>query len=189
MGSTAKGSNSKVSETGRLNFVFLAFDAVRHFHDYDGVIFFQGSFERFTIASNGFDSYLRHEYDQDQLGRRTNEALLLSGKGGFLGMLLDADFIDSDSDHRTHRDFSMTDLSKRLLNGLGILKVSLRARHPLLDCKVEELRKFKNKFGAAWTGSRPKDSNVKVKTLATLGSHNVSVLVERNIFVITTLPH
>ena len=31
-------------ETGRLKLVFLAFGDVRHFHDYDGVIFFQGSF-------------------------------------------------------------------------------------------------------------------------------------------------
>src|SRR5580700_11425747 len=93
---------------------FSGYNEATRFQDFDGVIIFQGTFESFTnVVSNSLlRSYLKHTWDRDELDKRTKETRALLEKGGIVCMMLSDPFIDFDD----HRDFSDTDLSKRLLS-------------------------------------------------------------------------
>ena len=69
-------------------------DAPR-FHDYDGVVTFNGIFEQIHSGTTYTQSFFQIEYDQHQLGMRTNQALKLIEGGGFLCFLLAAPLYDS----------------------------------------------------------------------------------------------
>jgi hypothetical protein len=136
-------------------------DAIR-FQDFDAVILFQGTFESFKPANNGYRSYLIHKCDHDELDKRTKEALTLIGKGGIVCMLLTDPFIDFDD----RRDFSETDLSKRLLSRFKIRRDGFPTREPFVRSKVNELGQFFELYGAAWTGLSPGHGDKTSKTLA-----------------------
>src|ERR1035438_3983840 len=116
---------SRIS-TSKYTLEFHAQADTPRFQDADGIIVFQGSFESFQRANNNYTSYWKHQWNRDELDKRTKETLTLLGKGGFVCLLLDDPIIEVDRD----QEFYDTDLSKRLL--AGFRKEPLGSREPLV---------------------------------------------------------
>jgi hypothetical protein len=160
---------------------FGGYKEAARFQDFDGVIIFQGTFESFTRESDGLRSYLRHEWDRDELDKRTKEALLLIERGGIVCVLLTDPFIDSSDGH----DYSDTDLSKRLLSGLD--RTTFGTRMPIVESAVNELIRFFEIYGAAWVSLSPRHGLKTSKTLASAGRRAVAVVINGGLFAIPTL--
>ncbi len=61
---------------------FEPFDTARRFDEFDGVIVFQGTFERVTHSTTWMGEGLdRHEYEKDELDKRIREFKLLYDGG------------------------------------------------------------------------------------------------------------
>jgi hypothetical protein len=158
-------------------------DGVR-LQDFDGAILFQGTFESFKLVSNGYRSHLSHQWDRDELDRRTKEAVSLIEQGGFVCLLLTDPFIDFDD----RRDFRETDLSKRLLSGFGVDRVRFNTRMTQVRSTVDDLAKFFTLYGAAWSLLTPRNlKDPDIKTLAKVDGNRVSVVVANSLLVIPTL--
>jgi hypothetical protein len=167
--------------SGKYTLEFGQYKEAPRFQDFDGVIVFQGTFESFKPAKDLYRSYLKHDWDRDELDKRTKEALTLIGHGGIVCILLTDPFIDLDDD----RDFSGTDLSKRLLAGLH--RTQFDTRMPMVKSKVSELRRFFEIYGAAWNSLSPRSGDKTFKTLASVREHPVSVVGRRRVFAIPSL--
>ena len=124
---------------------FERFETHRRFQEYDGVIMFQGIFERFGNKNNGYDSYLHHECDRDELDKRKKEADLLLGKGGFLCFLLTDPFLN----HYGGCDYSATDLAKYFLNFENFHRENFAKRNTEIKSVINEFKRFLELFGAA----------------------------------------
>ena len=68
---------------------FEKFKTPSRFNDFDGVIIFKGTFENFEWKTGGFENYLKHTCDNDELDKRKKEATILMEQGGFICFLLD----------------------------------------------------------------------------------------------------
>lgn len=90
---------------------FEPLDTPSRFQEFDGVVLFQGTFERFERRT-GYNSYLAHTYERNELDKRKKEAALLWERGGFLCFILVRAFIDRDDS----KNFKGTDLAKFHLN-------------------------------------------------------------------------
>jgi hypothetical protein len=153
------------------------------FQDFDGVIVFQGSFESFELRSSSYGSYLKHDWDRDELDKRTKETQALIEKGGLICLLLTDKFIDFDE----RRQFGDTDLSKRLLSWSEMNREEFGTRMTQVRSKVNELLEFFKIYGAAWTYLLPRYKE-QCKTLASVpGGRSVSVIAHGSLFVIPTL--
>lgn len=127
---------------------FADYNNAARFQDFDGVIIFQGTFESFTLANDGYSrGFLKHKWDRDELDKRTKEALALLDKGGFACLMLTDPFVDFD-DGRDYRD---TDLSKRLLSLFEVDREEFGTRIATVKSKTNELGKFFEIYGAAWS--------------------------------------
>jgi hypothetical protein len=158
-------------------------DEAERFQNFDGVIVFQGAFESFTSGNDGYRSYLKHSWNRDELDKRTKETRALLEKSGIVCMLLTDGFIEFDN----HREFRETDLSKRLLASSQINQFGLGTRIATVRSKINELGRFFELYGAAWSAFTPRPGDRLCKTLASAGNHIVSVVIGGNLFVIPTL--
>lgn len=156
-------------------------DAPR-FQEFDGVVFFQRTFETIKCATDGFRDFLQQKCDSDELDRRTNEAHVLIKEGGFVCVLLADPFFDGDS----LNNFRSTDLSKRLILFSELDREDFGGRHSV-DCLIDQMGRFFQIYGAACSRITPPHGNKRSKTLARVSGHTVSVVVDSNIFIIPTL--
>jgi len=78
------------------NLIFEPFSTERRFNEFDGVILFQGIFEKFERKSGGYfgEPYLAHRYAKDELDKRLKELDLLLNNKGFVCFVLCEPFID-----------------------------------------------------------------------------------------------
>jgi hypothetical protein len=167
--------------SGRYTLEFCLHKEAPRFQLFDGVIVFQRTFESFKERSNYFTN-LAHHCDRDELDKRTKEAITLLGQGGMVCILLADPFVD----HTERRDYSTTDLSKRLLAPID--RTDFAARTPFVQSKVNELLKFFEIYGAAWTYFRSHQGDPDYKTLAiTNNGATVSFALYGNLFAIPTL--
>ncbi|HXP87246.1 MAG TPA: hypothetical protein VN841_21115 [Bryobacteraceae bacterium] len=167
-------------KSGKYTLEFAHFKGTMRFQEFDGVILFQGTFESFERVSIGYRSLLKHAWEPDELDRRTKESLALIEKGGIVCMLLTDPFIDFDD----RRDFRGMDLSKRLLSGFEIHRESFASRIPIVRSKINELGKFFELYGAAWSLLYGDKAS---KTLASANGGPVSVVARGSVFAIPTL--
>src|SRR5437867_4287702 len=92
---------------------FESFDTDKKFHDYDGVIIFQSTFEKVELLKDLYgDSDYTVKCKSDEFIRRRTQLLRLLENGGWICFLLHRDFIDRSK----YGDFSSTDLCKIYLN-------------------------------------------------------------------------
>jgi hypothetical protein len=162
---------------------FESYGTPRRFHEYDGVVVFQGIFEKFERKSNYMDSYLSHEYDVDELDKRKKEARLLLGQGGFLCFLLTDPFLDQDRG----RDFSGTDLAKYHLNYSHFYRENFRDRAAHVKPTLDEFKRFLEVFGAASSYFKNHNDSLECRVLATVGQAPVGLLLERAEYFIPSL--
>jgi hypothetical protein len=126
---------------------------------------------------------LWHDWDRDELDKRSKETRALIQKGGIVCLLLTDPFIARDRE----RDFGGTDLSKRLLAWFQINREDLGTRVTHVKTKLNELLEFWRLYGAAWSSLLPR-SREATKTLVSLSNGTtVSVVVNGNLFIIPTL--
>jgi hypothetical protein len=147
----------------------------------DGVIIFLGIFESFAPARDGYSrSFLRHKWDRDELDKRTKETMALLDRGGFACIILTEPFVDFDD----NRDFRDTDLSKRRLNLFEVDRQGFGTRIATVTSKVNELGKFVELYGAAWSSLNPRYGNTWSKALGSIRRHTISIILDGNLFVL-----
>lgn len=162
---------------------FEAYGTHRRFQEYDGVVVFQGIFEKFESKSNYIRSYLAHEYDTDELDKRKKEAALLLGQGGFLCFLLTEPFIDSDGS----QDFKSTDLAKCHLNYSSFYRENFPSRVAHVTPVVDEFKRFLDVFGAASSHFNNHNNALNCRVLAEVSRRPVGLLIERAVFFLPSL--
>lgn len=162
---------------------FEAYGTPRRFQEYDGVVVFQGIFEKFEYHSNYMRSYVSHQYDQDELDKRKKEARLLLGQGGFLCFLLTDRFIDNDGG----RDFSATDLAKCHLNHNHFYRENFRNRVAHVTPTLDEFKRFLEVFGAANTYFKNNNDSLDYRALAKVEHAAVGLILERSEYFLPSL--
>ena len=109
---------SEPLRTRNFSVFFERYGTPRRFQQYDGVVMFQGIFEKFELTTGYMDAHLGHTYDRDELDKRKKEAALLLGRGGFLCFLLTDFFTDRDGRRDrggpNHRDSRISGISALL---------------------------------------------------------------------------
>ena len=164
---------SEPLRTRNFSVFFEKYGTARRFNEYDGVILFQGIFERFELTTGYMDSYLSHSYDVDELDKRKKEAVLLLGQGGFLCFLLTDPFTDRDGG----RDFSGTDLAKYHLNYSHFYRENFGKRIAHVAPVLDEFKRFFDVFGAASSHFKNHNDSLDCRVLAKAGSAPVGLLL------------
>ena len=106
---------------------------------------------------------------------------MLLENGGLVCLMLKDPFID----HEDYKDFTMSDLSKRLLSSFRVDRRGFVNRTTSVKSKVNELARFFELYGAAWSFFRCLGTGMK--PLASVGSETVSMVIGGNFFVLPTL--
>lgn len=162
---------------------FEEYGTARRFQEFDGVIMFQGIFESFEHRNSGYDSYLKHAYDVNELDKRKKEASLLLGKGGFLCFLLTEPFIDVDG----NRDFRATDLAKYHLNYSDFYRKNYRNRIAHVTPVVDEFKRFLDLFGAANSYFSNLNKALDCRVLARVDNTEVGLLLDQSQYFLPSL--
>jgi hypothetical protein len=181
-----KGFQRPGAEIGGQNW-FLEFggmhDAPR-FQEFDGVILFQGIFERFEPVPDRYcPGLLRHECDDEELDRRTKELWALFEKGGLACFLLCQPFIDFDEG----RDFRQTDLSKRVLQDCRYQRVNFDRRLIGIRCHLEAFRRFFELYAGAFSSLESPPDATSSKRLGSVGPDCVAAVSFGRLFFLPTL--
>jgi hypothetical protein len=74
---------------------FEPFNTDKRFNEFDGVILFQGIFEKYKYEDGWDGTYLNHSYARNELDKRKKELNLLLGQGGFVCFILHKPVVDS----------------------------------------------------------------------------------------------
>lgn len=162
---------------------FEKFGAACRFQEFDGVILFQGIFENFEHKSSGYESYIKHSYDADELDKRKKEAALLLRQGGFLCFLLTDPFIDMDG----NRDFRATDLAKCHLNYSDFYRKNFRKRIAHVTPVVDEYKRFLDLFGAANSYLSNLNKKLDCRVLARVNNEDVGLLIDQAEYFLPSL--
>jgi hypothetical protein len=182
-----EGLNPPKLEIGTRNFrLFLEpFNTKKRFNEFDGVILFQGCFEKIRRVTDALGrSYYTCNYDKDELDKRLNEAKLLLKQGGCICFLLCRPFIDYDDRGQSLAD---TDLAKIFLNLSSFYRENLSVRTTAVQCKRNEFMRFLELYGAAQTSFDNLNEDIKLKPIATVGSHLVGMIMWNERFFIPAL--
>ena len=162
---------------------FEPFNTSRRFNEYDGVILFQGIFERFKWEDGYTNSYLTHSCDTDELDKRKKEAQLLVENGGFLCFLLNEEFIDREDS----RDFKGSDLAKYYLNYPDFYRENFGQRITHVDIKSDDFRKFLSAYGAASSYFHHYNKYIEWRILAEAAGRVAGMIINRNQYFLPTL--
>lgn len=162
---------------------FEQFNTHSRFNEFDGVILFKGIFEKIKWETDGFESYLRHSCEEDELDKRKKEAALLLDQGGFICFLLD----DTFTDRENHRNIEGTDLAKFHLNYNYLYRKNFNRRLTNLNIKSDEFRPFLKIYGAANSYFDILDNRIDVRIIVETASRNVGMILHRNNYFIPTL--
>ncbi len=66
--------------TRNFSVFFEQYGTPRRFQEYDGVVMFQGIFEKFELKTGYTDSHLSHTYDADELDNARRRLRCFSGR-------------------------------------------------------------------------------------------------------------
>lgn len=163
---------------------FEPLDTQKRFNDFNGVILFQGIFERFEEDRDSFgDLYYKDFCNNTELNKRKKEVNLLLEKGGFTCFILTDKFLDN----YRGSNFSHTDLTKFFLNLLGSTFNRDNFDKPItvgVGPKRDEFKSFLDQFGVANSYFRFYGSDLNIKEIAKYDSDIVGMIVEDNQFFV-----
>lgn len=162
---------------------FEPFHTSKRFNEYDGVVVFQGVFESFERKTGYYNSYLTHNYDEDELDKRKKEATILLNGGGFLAFVLNCQFIDRDD----RRDFRGTDLAKYHLNYHNLHRTNYEQRVTHLEPCISEFARFLELYGAAYTKFTCYNDSIEFHPLARSSQNTVGMVIDRQQYFIPSL--
>lgn len=174
---------SEPLRTRNFSISFEAFGTPYRFQEFDGVVVFQGIFEKFERKSNDMGSYLNHVYDVDELDKRKKEAQLLLRQGGFLCFLLTDPFIDRDGG----RNFSATDLAKYHLKHDRFYRENFSNRVAHVTPMLDEFKRFLEIYGAASSYFANNNDSLECRVLAQVEQVPVGLLLERTEYFLPSL--
>lgn len=162
---------------------FERYGTARRFQEYDGVVVFQGIFEKFDLKTSYTGSYLSHVYDADELDKRKKEAALLVREGGFLCFLMTEPFIDSDQGI----SFRDTDLTKCHLNYSNFYRENFKNRIAHVTSVQDEFKRFLEQFGAASSYFKSHNNLLDLRVLAKVQTAPVGILINRTEYFLPSL--
>lgn len=174
---------SEPLRTRNFSVFFEDYKTPRRFQEYDGVVLFQGIFEKFELKTGYVDSYLSHTCDTDELDKRKKEAALLLGRGGFLCFLLTDPFTDRDGS----RDFTATDLAKYYLNYSHFYRENFQKRVAHVTPILDEFKRFIEMFGAASSYFKNNNNSLDCRVLAKVGNVPVGLLLDQAEYFLPSL--
>lgn len=161
---------------------FEPFNTREKFQDYDGVILFQGIFEKIKTYKSYGRSYTTIECCTDELQRRKKQYELLMGKKGFICFLLIAPFIDRAGSRNT----SNTDLAKWALNRSGLYRDDIGTLETSLRAVRNEFIDFLKHFGAAYTKFSYDDA-LELKEICKYGTDATGIILRNREYFVPTL--
>ncbi len=164
--------------------VFQPFNTDQRFHDFDGVILFQGIFEthKFDVDWAGHQKHY-HSYDRDELDKRLKEVSMLNGKEGFVCLILCEEFIDL-SEHARIAD---TDLAKVLLNLPKLYRKSFGKRLTSVVSKRNEFSRFLDLYGASSSYFINYNDDIQWRTIAEIEREVVGMIIGDSLFFVPSL--
>lgn len=165
---------------------FEPFDTSRRFNDFDGVVVFQGIFEKIEPVRGSYldGPSLNITCREDDLDRRLKETGLLMSAGGFLCVVLRSPFIDQ----TRRQDCGSTDLAKCLLNIPHFYRKKFSTRQPSVRATRNEWQPFLELYGAANTWFENLNDRLDLKVLAKTGRKVVGLVIDGKKFFVPSLP-
>lgn len=171
-------------QTPHYTLTFEYFQTARTFHEFDGVILFQGIFEQFEWRPGVMGSYLHHSCAQDELDKRNKEAALLRKKGGVLCFLLTDEFVDRND---KGGNFRHSDLTKHHLNYYNFQRINFSVRDTHLTVKVDDFMKFLERYGAASSYFRNFNDDLDCRIIAECGGKMTGMVLHKHDYFLPTL--
>jgi hypothetical protein len=173
------------------NFVlsFEPFNTDKRFYEFDGVILFQGIFEKYRYEEvwDGID--LNHSYDRNELDKRKKELSLLIEKGGFVCFILHKPFVDSYYYSGYTQDLSGTDLCKYCLTFSSFYRKDYTKRSTHVRSLRDEFTRFLELYGAASSYFENYNSGLDLRKIAEINGSVVGmVLFDREFFIPSLVP-
>jgi hypothetical protein len=167
--------------------VFEQFNTEKRFHDFDGVIVFQGIFETYRYRNEWSGIYLDHSCDRNELDKRKKELDLLLAKGGFACFVLHKEFKDSFYSLGQTLNLKATDLCKWVLNLPSFHRNDFTNRATQIHTLRNEFLKFLELYGAASSSFQDYNHEVQFKSIAEVGRNVVGMVLFDNQFFIPSL--
>lgn len=162
---------------------FEPFETSERFNEYDGVILFQGIFEKYQWDRLYHGSVFKHYYDVNELDKRKKETQLLLKNGGFICFILNKDFVDREDG----RGFSGTDLAKYYLNISNFYRENFSGRRTILNIKYDEFRAFLELYGAANTYFYHYIEEFEWRVIADVSGDVVAMIIDDLVYSIPSL--
>jgi hypothetical protein len=163
---------------------FEPFNTTHRFDEYDGVILFQGIFERNEYNYNYFgQKHLSQSCDRNELDKREKELHLLLNKGGFVCFILNRRFIDNHGS----KNLKDTDLSKNHLNYVSFYRENFSDRTPRVRPCRSEFKQFCELYGAAYTMFKNNNDHLDLRPLVKVGDQLVGMIMGGNEFFLPSL--
>lgn len=163
---------------------FEPYNTSRRFHEFDGVILFQGIFEQIHYLGGMYnDSYVEVECDREQMDRRFKELQLLLQQGGLVCFILCKSF----TDRAKYGPAKNSDLTKITLNIDSFYRENLSNRIPSLNTKRNEFIRFLQLYGAASSYFTCLNKNLELQPIATVGSYLASFIIFGNMYYVPSL--
>lgn len=185
------GISQPPQDISNRNFVlsFEPFNANKQFHEFDGVILFQGIFEKYRYEDGWNGIYLNHSYDRNELDKRKKELSLLIKKGGFVCFILHKPFVDSYYHSGYTQHLSGTDLCKYCLNLPSFYRKDFKTRVTNIRSLRDEFTRFLELYGAASSYFDNYNNELGLRKIAEINRSLVGmVLFDREFFVPSLVP-
>ncbi len=168
---------------------FEPFNTGKRFNDFDGVILFQGIFEKYKYEESWEGIYLNHSYERNELDKRKKELGLLIKKGGFVCFILHKPFVDSYYDSGHTQDLSGTDLCKYCLNFSSFYRKDYTKRATYVHSLRDEFTRFLELYGAASSYFINHNNGLNLRKIAEINRSFVGmVLFDREFFIPSLVP-
>ena len=162
---------------------FEKYDTSTQFHDYDGIIVFQGIFEKFKPKEDIFgNEYYECKWNRNLLDRRMKEIENLINNGGFVCSLL----VEQITYRLKHQEIYDTDLVKRILPFDDFLVKHFNSRQTFLSAKLNEFHNFIKQYGAAWAYFNT-NFGPSIKKIASVSDYVVGFIYHNRLFFVPSL--
>lgn len=166
---------------------FEPYRTPRRFSEFDGVILFQGIFEKVIHHSGGYSARasIQVECDKEELDKRHKELDLLLEQQGIACFILCERFVD----RADYGSAQISDLAKVFLNYSNFYRENFANRVPTMTVKRNEFTAFLKLYGAARSYFKDLNREMELQTIATVGDRTVGfVLGGKEFFVPSLVP-
>ncbi|KPK41681.1 MAG: hypothetical protein AMJ78_04860 [Omnitrophica WOR_2 bacterium SM23_29] len=177
-------TSAKDIETDICTLHFEPFNTEEKFQDYDGVILFQGIFEKIESHQSAYgEKFITVECHRNELQRRKKQFELLKENKGFICFILIKPFIDRDE----YNDTSDSDLTKWALNYDSFYRENFDRQVTSLQVMRSEFNNFIKQFGAAWTHFRCYNDGLDIKEICKFNYEMTGIILWNREFFIPSL--